>query len=63
MQTKKNWLRANEARRVLRGSSCDLMHLREIGKLRFEKHGNAFLYAAHDVDREAAKRKTAKAAN
>jgi len=56
MQPKKKWLRADEARRMLRGSSCDLMHLREAGKLRFEKQGNAFFYAADDVEREAAKR-------
>jgi hypothetical protein len=57
MKTKKNWMRSNEAREILRGSSCDLMHLRENGKLRFEKQGNAFLYTAEDVRREAAKRR------
>ena len=54
--TKKNWMRADEARRILRGSSCDLMHLREAGKLRFEKQRNAFLYARGDVERVAAER-------
>jgi hypothetical protein len=53
MPKKKGWMRADEARRVLRGGSCDLMHLREAGRLRFEKQGNAFLYVAEDVRREA----------
>ena len=59
MQAKKNWMRADEARRMLRGSSCDLMHLREAGKIRFEKHGNAYLYASDDVEREAILREKA----
>ena len=57
MQNKKNWLQSEEARRMLRGSSCDLMHLREAGKLRFENQGNAFSYATEDVEREAAERR------
>ena len=32
-------------------SPCHLMHLRDGGQLRFRKKGNAFLYAAEDVDR------------
>lgn len=50
-------MRADEARRVLKGSSCDLAHLREAGKLRFERHDNAFRYAAEDVAREEAERR------
>ena len=57
MQTTKEWLRSDEARQILRGSSCDLMHLREAGKLKFQKRGNAFFYASADVQREAALRK------
>ena len=53
MQTKNEWLCSDEVRRILRGSSCDLMHLREAGKLKFQKRGNAFLYASEDVRREA----------
>lgn len=61
MKTKKSWMRSNEARAILGGSSCDLMHMREAGKLRFEKQGNAFLYASEDVAREAASRKGGRA--
>jgi hypothetical protein len=56
MQPKRHWIRSEEARRVLRGSSCDLMHLRESGQLRFEKQGNAYLCAGEDVEREATAR-------
>ena len=46
------WLSSQEARKQLRISSCELMHLREAGKLRFKKQGNAFLYSATDVERQ-----------
>lgn len=45
------WFSSSEAREKLRISSCELMHLREAGQLRFKKQGNAFLYAANDVKR------------
>ena len=57
MQKSGDWLRAHEARRMLGGSSCELMHLREAGKLQYQKLGNAFLYASEDVQREAMQRK------
>ena len=44
------WMSSGEARRRLRVSACHLMHLRNGGRLRFRKQGNAFLYAAEDVD-------------
>jgi hypothetical protein len=49
--TKQNaeWLSSSQARKRLRVSSCELMHLREAGQLRFKKQGNAFLYAQDDV--------------
>ncbi len=57
LKTKKNhWMRSAEARRTLRISTCDLMHLREAGKLRFQKQGNAYLYASKDVERVTADR-------
>lgn len=43
------WLSSGETRKQLRISSCELMHLREAGHLRFKKQGNAFLYAERDV--------------
>lgn len=56
----KKWLLSSEAAQLIGGSSCDLMHLREAGNLRFEKVGNAFLYRREDVRREASKRRTRK---
>ena len=56
MRNNKQWMRSDEARKALRGSSCDLMHLREDGKLRFEKKRNACLYNGDDVGREAVRK-------
>ncbi len=47
------WLRSGEARKVLRVSTCQLMHLREAGEIRFRKSGNAYLYSANDCQRIA----------
>jgi len=38
------WLSSKEIRTHLKISSCDLMHLREKGKLEFKKVGNAYFY-------------------
>ena len=38
------YLSSKEAMKVLKVSSCDLMHLRESGKLKFIKKGNAYFY-------------------
>lgn len=46
------WFSSSEAREKLRISSCELMHLREAGQLRFKKQGNAFLYSSQDVERQ-----------
>jgi len=46
------WLSSGETRKKLRISSCELMHLREAGKLRFKKEGNAFLYSSQDAERQ-----------
>ena len=40
------WLRSDEARKVLQVSTCDLAHLRQGGKIAFRKAGNAYLYSA-----------------
>ena len=42
------WLRSDEARKVLRVSTCDLSHLRQGGKIAFRKAGNACLYSTRD---------------
>ncbi len=44
------WLRSDEARKVLRVSTCDLSHLRQGGKIAFRKAGNACLYSARDCE-------------
>ena len=44
------WVRNEEARRVLKLSTCELAHAREAGEVRFKKVGNAFLYLVRDED-------------
>lgn len=46
-----SWLSSGQTRKLLRISSCALMHLRETGKLRFQKQGNAYFYFLEDVER------------
>ncbi len=55
------WLRSDEARKVLRVSTCDLSHLRQEGKIAFRKAGNAYLYAARDCEKFARGTKNEKA--
>ncbi|MCD1600026.1 hypothetical protein [Rheinheimera aquimaris] len=43
-QETENWLTSKEAKKMLKVSSCELMHLRVSGKLIYKKQGNAFLY-------------------
>jgi hypothetical protein len=38
------WQTSKETQKHLKVSGCELMHLRERGKLTFKKQGNAFLY-------------------
>ncbi len=38
------YLSSREVRKKLKISSCDLMHMREAGKLEYVKKGNAYLY-------------------
>jgi len=39
-----DWIKSKEVMKILKIRACDLMHLREAGKLKFKKQGNAFLY-------------------
>ena len=39
-----DWLSSKEIRTHLKISGCELMHLREKGKLEFKKIGNAYFY-------------------
>ena len=43
------WLKSKEVMKTLKIRACDVMHLREEGKLKFTKKGNAFLYSAASV--------------
>jgi hypothetical protein len=45
------WLKSNAAKKALRINSCDLMHHRLAGKLRFRKEGHSFLYRAEDLQK------------
>lgn len=44
MKDETNYLTSKEIKKELKISACDLMHLREAGKLKFIKKGNAYLY-------------------
>jgi len=43
------WLKSKEVVKTLKIRACDVMHLREAGKLKFTKQGNAFLYSVESV--------------
>lgn len=43
------WLKSKEVMKILKIRTCDVMHMREAGKLKFTKQGNAFLYSAESV--------------
>ncbi len=43
------WLKSKEVMKTLKIPACDVMHLREAGKLNFTKQGNALLYSAESV--------------
>ncbi|MCC6600073.1 MAG: hypothetical protein IT223_05315 [Crocinitomicaceae bacterium] len=43
------WLNSKEVMKTLKIRACDVVHLREAGKLDFIKQGNAFLLSADSV--------------
>jgi len=50
MKTKSSeWINSKEVMKTLKIRACDVMHLREAGKLKFTKQGNAFLYSVESV--------------
>ena len=51
------YLNSKETKKKLKISSCDLMHMRVAGKLRYEKLGNAFWYDKSDIEQVKQKRK------
>ncbi len=44
IETNNSWLTSKETQKLLKISSCELMHLRVSGKLKFKKQGNAYYY-------------------
>jgi hypothetical protein len=46
---KAEWLDSKAARKALGISACGLSHLREAGKLVFQKRGNAYLYRKAEI--------------
>ena len=44
------YLSSKEAKKVLKISDCELSHYRLLGKLKFIKKGNAFLYLKSSID-------------
>lgn len=44
-----NYLSSKEAKKKLKISSCQLMHLRIEGKLNYIKKGNSFYYDSKDM--------------
>ena len=44
MKSESEYLTSKEKRAQLKVSACELMHMREAGKLKFVKKGNAYLY-------------------
>jgi len=49
MESKK-YLNSKEAKAVLKIQDCDLAHIRNAGKLQFEKKGNAFMYSKESIE-------------
>lgn len=50
MENDKKYLKSKEVQKELKIRTCDIMHLREEGKLKFIKKGNAYLYEKEDVE-------------
>ena len=44
MKEETKYLTSKEMSKELKISACDLMHIREAGKLKFIKKGNAYFY-------------------
>jgi len=44
------YLTSKEAKAVLKIQDCDLAHIRNAGKLKFEKQGNAFMYSKESIE-------------
>lgn len=51
------YLSSKEAKAVLKVQDCDLAHIRNAGKLKFEKKGNAFMYSKESLEEFKTKNK------
>lgn len=54
---KTKFLTSKEAKKTLKVQDCDLAHIRNAGKLKFEKKGNAFMYSKESIDEFNKKKK------
>jgi len=58
MKKEKEYYTSKEAKKILKVSDCKLMHLREEGKIKAVKKGNAFMYSYDSVlNQKKAKKK------
>jgi hypothetical protein len=53
----KKYLNSKEAKAVLKVQDCHLAHIRNAGKLKFEKKGNAFMYSKESIEEFKTKNK------
>ena len=51
------YLSSKEAKAFLKVQDCDLAHIRNAGKLKFEKKGNAFMYSKESLEEFKTKNK------
>ena len=52
-ELEKDYMSTKEVKSTLKVQDCDVMHLREAGKMKFTKKGNAFWYLRSDVTKLA----------
>lgn len=50
-ELEKNHITTKEVKSALKVQDCEVMHLREAGKIKFTKVGNAFWYLRSDVEK------------
>ena len=53
----RQYLTSKEAKAELKIQDCDLAHIRNAGKLKFEKKGNAFMYSKESLEKYKAEKK------
>ena len=46
----KNYMSTKEVKSTLKVRDCDVMHLRQTGRINFVKKGNSFWYLRSDVE-------------